>query len=168
MSKRQCWRLVRRPDGEISDDDLSFAAEDIPSLSDGDILVEVEYISVDATNRIWMSDADQYMPPVEIGDIMRAGVAGKVIASQHPNFTEGMSVGGLGGYASHIVASGDLFGPIPEVPSIALPTLFGSLGGTALTAYFGLLKIGEPKPGETLVVSAAAGAVGSMVGQIGK
>ncbi|MEM6681652.1 MAG: NADP-dependent oxidoreductase [Pseudomonadota bacterium] len=168
MSKRQSWRLVRRPDGEISDDDLSFAQEDIPPLADGDILVDVDYISVDATNRIWMSDADQYMPPVKIGDIMRAGVAGKVIASRHPNFTAGMTVGGLGGYASHIVASGDLFGSLPDVPGLALPTLFGSLGGTALTAYFGLLKIGEPKPGETLVVSAAAGAVGSMVGQIGR
>jgi len=168
MAERQTWRLVRRPDGAISDDDLAFASEAMPDLSDGEILVEVQYISVDPTNRIWMSDADQYMPPVQLGDIMRAGVAGKVIASQHPNFAEGMTVGGLGGYASHVVGRGEFFSPIPDVPGLPLAKLFGSLGGTALTAYFGLLRVGEPKPGDTLVVSAAAGAVGSIVGQIGK
>lgn len=168
MTQQNAWRLVRRPEGEIADSDLELITSKLPALSEGEISVAVEYISVDATNRIWMSDADQYMPPVALGDIMRAGVAGKVIASRHPKFKEGMTVGGLGGYASHVVAPGNFFSPIPEVPGVPLTTLFGSLGGTALTAYFGLLKIGDPKPGETLVVSAAAGAVGSMVGQIGK
>ncbi|MEL7130562.1 MAG: NADP-dependent oxidoreductase [Pseudomonadota bacterium] len=168
MTMQRAWRLRSRPDGEIADTDLELVEQALPELQDGEILVDVSYISMDPTNRIWMSDEEQYMPPVAIGDIMRAGVAGTVTASRNPNFEVGALVAGLGGYASHIVSDGSDFGPLADVPGLPLPKLFGSLGGTALTAYFGLLRVGEPKPGETVVVSAAAGAVGSIVGQIAK
>ncbi|MEO9598940.1 NADP-dependent oxidoreductase [Parasphingorhabdus sp.] len=164
----QAWRLRSRPDGDIADGDLELVTEPIPSLSDGQVLVEVNYVSLDPTNRIWMSDMDQYMPPVALGDIMRAGIAGTVLESKHAKYTPGMTVGGLGGWATHFVADAATIQPIPDVPGISLAKIFGSLGGTALTAYFGLLDICDPQPGETLVVSAAAGAVGSVVGQIGK
>ncbi|ASK88142.1 NADP-dependent oxidoreductase [Sphingorhabdus sp. SMR4y] len=164
----KAWRLRSRPVGEIADGDLELVTEPIPPLDEGQVLVEVNYVSLDPTNRIWMSDMDQYMPPVALGDIMRAGIAGKVLESRHDDFEPGMTVGGLGGCATHFVADGATIQQIPEIPGVPLAKLFGSLGGTGLTAYFGLLDICDPRPGETLVVSAASGAVGSVVGQIGK
>jgi NADPH-dependent curcumin reductase len=166
--QRQVWRLRARPVGDIKDSDLEYLTEPMPAMEDGQALVAVNYLSLDPTNRIWMSDMDQYMPPVALDDVMRGGVAGTVIASRNPDLTEGMTVTGLGGWASHVVVDPNMVSPLPMIPGVPMATLFGSLGGTALTAYFGLLDLCDPKPGETLLVSGAAGAVGSAVGQIGK
>ncbi|MGL6043621.1 MAG: NADP-dependent oxidoreductase [Sandaracinobacteroides sp.] len=166
--QRQVWRLARRPVGDIKDSDLAFQSEAIPELADGEFLLRVGYLSLDPTNRIWMSDMEQYMPPVGIGDPMRGGVVGRVIASRNAAFPEGILAAGLGEWASHIVSGGVGTSAFPELPGITVAQAFGTFGVVGPTAYFGLLDIGQPKPGETLVVGAAAGGVGQIVGQIGK
>ncbi|MFN3370639.1 MAG: NADP-dependent oxidoreductase [Sphingomonadaceae bacterium] len=168
MTTRQVWRLARRPVGDISEGDLSFREEPLPELAEGQFLIEVNYLSLDPTNRIWMSDREQYMPPVGLNDPMRGGVVGRVIASRKAGVAEGQLMAGLGEWASHIVSDGTGLMPFPEIPGIPIPAAFGTFGVVGPTAYFGLLDIGQPKPGETLVVSAAAGGVGQIVGQIGK
>ncbi len=144
--QRKVWKLARRPVGDIADGDLALETETLPDLADGQFLLAVIYISLDPTNRIWMSDMEQYMPPVALGAPMRAGVCGRVVASRKAGVAPGQ-----------IMAGG-----------ISLAAAYGTLSLVGPTAYFGLLDIGQPKPGETLVVSAAAGGVGQVVGQIGK
>jgi NADPH-dependent curcumin reductase len=165
---RRVWRLTSRPAGEIKDSDLAFVAEPIAPLGPGQLLIRTIYLSLDPTNRIWMSDMKQYMPPVGLGDAMRGGAVGEVIASNNAKFPVGMTVGGLAEWADHWVSDGQMLSPIPALPGVPLSAVFGILGMISATAYFGLLEITDPKPGETLVVSGAAGAVGSLVGQIGK
>lgn len=165
---RNVWKLVRRPVGDIADGDLDYVSEPLPELQDGQFLLAVIYMSLDPTNRIWMSDMEQYMPPVELGAPMRAGVCGRVIASRKPGVEVGQIMAGLGEWADHIVSDGSFMSPLPQLPGIALAACYGTLALVGPTAYFGLLDIGQPKPGETLVVSAAAGGVGQIVGQIGK
>jgi NADPH-dependent curcumin reductase len=165
---RKVWKLARRPVGDIADSDLELVSETLPDLAEGQILLAVIYISLDPTNRIWMSDMEQYMPPVAIGAPMRAGVCGRVIASRKPGINVGQIMAGLGEWADHIVSDGSFLSPLPELPGVPLAATYGTLALVGPTAYFGLLDIGQPKPGETLVVSAAAGGVGQIVGQIGK
>jgi NADPH-dependent curcumin reductase len=165
---RHVWRLTKRPVGEIADSDLTYAPEPLPAVADGQFLLQVGYLSLDPTNRIWMSDMEQYMPPVALGDAMRGGVIGRVLQSRKPGIEPGMLMAGLGEWASHMVTDGTGMTPFPEIPGISIPAGFGSLGLVGPTAYFGLLDIGQPKPGEVLVVGAAAGGVGQIVGQIGK
>lgn len=165
---RRVWRLKQRPVGEIGDNDLELATETVPELRDGQFAVRVTYLSLDPTNRIWMSDMEQYMPPVKIGEGMRGGVVGRVIASKKPGVEEGQLMAGLGEWADIMVSDGTGMSPMPEIPGISTAAAFGTFGGVGPTAYFGLLDIGQPKPGETLVVGAAAGGVGQIVGQIGK
>lgn len=165
---RQVWRLARRPQGDISDGDLVFQSEAIPALAEGEFLIEVIYLSLDPTNRIWMSDMEQYMPPVKIGDAMRGGIAGRVVKSRKPGVGEGNIYAGLGEWATHVVTNGLGLQRMPDIPGVPLAAAFGTFGVVGPTAYFGLLDIGQPKPGETLVVGAAAGGVGQIVGQIGK
>lgn len=167
--KRQVWKLARRPEGEIADGDLEFVEEELPPLKDGQVLLETVYLSLDPTNRIWMSDREQYMPPVEIGAPMRGGVAARVAKSRDADLPEGTLVAGLGEWASHLIAPAGTVSPLPEIPGLALSQIYGALGSAVgATAYFGLKEIGRPQAGETLVVSAAAGGVGQFVGQIGK
>ncbi|OYU14329.1 MAG: NADP-dependent oxidoreductase [Alphaproteobacteria bacterium PA4] len=168
MTTRHVWRLAQRPVGDIADGDLVYGAEALPPLADGQFLLQVIYLSLDPTNRIWMSDQEQYMPPVEVGAPMRGGVCGRVIESRKAGVAVGDLYAGLGEWADHIVTTGLGLSSLPSIPGIPLATLFGTLGLVGPTAYFGLLDIGQPKPGETLVVSAAAGGVGQVVGQIGK
>ncbi|MEM8827429.1 MAG: NADP-dependent oxidoreductase, partial [Pseudomonadota bacterium] len=166
--KRHVWRLAKRPEGDISDGDLVYREEDIPALADGEVLVETIYLSLDPTNRIWMSDQEQYMPPVEIGAPMRGGIAGRVVDSRAAGFDAGDIVAGLGEWATHIVARPPMIAKLPPIPGVPLAAAFGTFGVVGPTAYHGLLEIGQPQPGEVLVVSAAAGGVGQIVGQIGK
>jgi NADPH-dependent curcumin reductase CurA len=168
MMERKVWKLVRRPVGDIADGDLQLITETLPELAEGQFLLAVIYISLDPTNRIWMSDMEQYMPPVELGAAMRAGVCGRVIASRKAGVDVGQIMAGLGEWADHMVTDGGFMSPLPALPGISLAASYGSLALVGPTAYFGLLDIGQPKPGETLVVSAAAGGVGQIVGQIGK
>ena len=163
--ERDVWRLRKRPMGDIADGDLTFAREPIPELEEGQFLVEVLYLSLDPTNRIWMSDVEQYMP---LDAPMRGGVLGRVVQSRKPGVAAGDLYGGLGEWASHIVTDGAFMSAIPRIPGVPLSVAFGVLGVVGPTAYFGLLDVGRPEAGETLVVSAAAGGVGQVVGQIGK
>lgn len=168
MTDRHVWKLIRRPVGDIADGDLALTPEALPDLADGQFLLRIRYLSLDPTNRIWMSDQEQYMPPVEIGAAMRGGVAGVVVASRKDGVAEGDVFGGLGEWTDHMVSDGTGLARLPSIPGIDLAQAFGTLGLVGPTAYFGLLDIGQPIPGETLVVSAAAGGVGQIVGQIGK
>jgi NADPH-dependent curcumin reductase CurA len=163
------WRLARRPVGEIAPEDLVLATEPVPALGEGEVLVRNVYLSLDPTNRIWMSDMDQYLPPVEIGAVMRGGTLGVVEESRDPSIPIGAVVlPGLGGWRDYEVCAPGQARMVPQMPGLPLTAYMSVLGATGLTAYFGLLDICDPKPGETVVVSAAAGAVGSVVGQIAK
>jgi NADPH-dependent curcumin reductase CurA len=115
-----------------------------------------------------MSDMEQYMPPVPLGDIMRGGVVGTVVASRNPALKVGAVMGGLGGWTDYVVTDGTFLNEIPPMPGVPLAAAFGNFFIVGATAYFGLMDIGQPKPGETVVVSAAAGAVGSLVCQLAK
>src|SRR5690349_8055404 len=160
------WRLKRRPDGDIKPGDLELTETPKPVPANGEMLIRNVYLSLDPTNRIWMSDMDQYMPPVEVGDVMRGGTLGVVEQSNNPAFKAGdIVIPGLGGWQDYVTAP---FAQKIEKGPLPLPAYMSVLGMTGATAYFGLLDLGKPKTGETVVVSAAAGAVGSIVGQIAK
>lgn len=161
------FKLKTRPVGLVKRDDFEFATAQVGEPGDGEVLVEVQYISLDPAMRGWMNDAKSYMPPVGIGEVMRAGGIGKVIVSNAPNLAVGDFVTGMTGVQAYVIANGGLMRKVdPE--AAPLPRYLGALGMPGLTAYFGLLDICEPKEGETVVVSGAAGAVGSVVGQIAK
>ncbi len=165
------WRLRSRPDGIINENDLELVTEEIPEISEGQILAKTIYFSLDPTNRIWMSDIDQYMEPVEIGDIMRAGGSLAVVEESKVSHVKAGDIvqGGMhGGWQEHFIIPGEEAAAIPMEKSIPLKALISVLGFTGPTAYFGFLDIGKPKEGETVVVSAAAGAVGSIVCQLAK
>jgi len=169
MATMKRWVLKRRPHGEIQPGDLDL--EDIPirELADGEVLIRTVYLSLDPTNRIWMSDQDQYLPPVKLGDTMRGGGIGVVEQSRSERFKQGDIVNpGLSGWASHTIAREGAISAVPVIPGVPLTAYMSVLGATGLTAWFGMLDIGQPKAGETVVVSAAAGAVGSIAGQLAK
>lgn len=168
MTERNVWTLARRPEGDIADGDLVYGRDTLPELAEGQFLLRPIYLSLDPTNRIWMSDQEQYMPPVELGAAMRGGVVGRVAASRKAGVAEGDLYAGLGEWADLMASDGTGLQRLPEIPGISIAQAFGTLGLVGPTAYFGLLDIGNPQPGETLVVSAAAGGVGQIVGQIGK
>jgi NADPH-dependent curcumin reductase len=168
MTQNRVWRLRHRPVGDIKDSDLELVSETLPPLAEGEYLLQINYLSLDPTNRIWMSDMEQYMQPVGLGDPMRGGIAGTVVASNKAGVNIGDTFGGLGGWADYLVTDGAMMQQIPRIPGVSLATLFGSLGMVGTTAYFGVVDILKPKPGETVVVSAAAGAVGSIAAQYAK
>ncbi|MDX2040205.1 MAG: NADP-dependent oxidoreductase [Acidobacteriota bacterium] len=161
------WRLAARPEGLIKESDFTWTEEVVPELQDGQILVRNLYLSLDPTMRGWAS-RDTYLPAVPIGGVMRGGTIGVVEESRNANFKVGDHVSGLLGWQEYAITDGKGVNALPNLPGIPLTAHFGLFGHIGMTAYFGLLDIGHPKPGETLVVSAAAGAVGSLVGQIGK
>ncbi len=165
------FRLKSRPVGKIKTTDFDLVEEPVPTPGPGEAVIRNLYLSLDPTNRIWMSDMDQYMPPVEIGAVMRGGGIGKVVASNSDAYKVGDTVSGLLGWQDYYVAGPNDEIPVGVLPAelpVGLPTMLGACGLTGLTAYFGLLELGQPKEGETVLVSAAAGAVGSVVGQIAK
>ena len=162
------WRLRKRPVGDITDDVLSLEEESIPEPGYNEFLFRLNYLSLDPTNRIWMSDMDQYMPPVDLNAPMRGAVCGTVLKSHHPDYAQGAVVSGLGTWADYQIGTPETMNPMGELGSIATVDGFSTFAIVGPTAYIGLLDVGEPKAGETVVVSAAAGAVGSIVGQIAK
>lgn len=160
-------RLAARPDGLPKPSDWSHTEEPVPEPGEGQVLVKVLYLSLDPAMRGWMNEGRSYIAPVGIDDVMRALTAGRVVASNHPALAVGDYVTGLLGTQEYAVVSGEALGKIdPE--RAPLPTYLGTLGMPGMTAYFGLLEIGRPAEGETVVVSGAAGAVGGVVGQIAK
>ena len=160
-------RLAARPVGLPKPTDWQFTEEDVPEPKDGEVLVKVQYISLDPAMRGWMNDAKSYIRPVGIGEVMRAGTGGQVVASKNPKFKEGDIVTGGLGVQEYGVSDGKGLIKV-DTRMIPLTTYMGTLGMPGMTAYFGLLEIGKPQPGQTVVVSGAAGAVGSVVGQIAK
>ena len=169
MLENRKFILKRRPNGNPVKEDFNLVKETIPEISDGEILVRNHFISLDPAQRGWMSDEPSYMPPIPLGDRVRASAVGKVIQSKNPNFETDQWVLGLNAIEEYSrVAEGGFTAPI-DVSLVPSPTNFLSiLGAVGLTAYFGLLDAGQPKAGETVLVSGAAGAVGSAVGQIAK
>jgi NADPH-dependent curcumin reductase CurA len=167
MSQNHLVRLKRRPSGMATRDDFTIAREPVPSPQDGQIAIETRFVSLDPAMRGWMSEGRSYVPPVGLGDVMRAFAAGHVLASRHPDFAPGDPVVGLFGVQSHPVVDAALAFKV-DTGQAPLERWIGGLGMPGWTAYFGLLEVGQPKAGETLVVSAASGAVGSVVGQLGK
>lgn len=162
-------RLARRPAaGPITQDDFDIRDEPIPEPGPGEFRVRLDYLSLDPAMRGWTSAAKSYVRPVEIGDVMRGYSAGRVEASNHPGFAPGDAVTGLFGVQTHALSDGT--GEVMKVDTGLAPLerWIGGLGMPGRTAYFGLLDIGQPRPGETVVVSAASGAVGSVVGQLAR
>jgi hypothetical protein len=169
MTTIKRWVLAHRPVGEIKPGDLKLVEEPAPELAEGQVLVRNVYLSLDPTNRIWMSDREQYMPPVEIGQTMRGGGVGVVEQSRSERFHQGQLVNpGLAGWATHTVVNAGMLNPVPQIPGVPLTAFMSVLGATGVTAWAGMKLIGEPKAGETVVVSAAAGAVGSIAAQLAK
>ena len=161
------FQLAARPHGLPKPDDWRYVESPVRALADGEVLVETRYLSLDPAMRGWMNEHRSYIAPVALGAVMRAGGAGRVLASRHAGFAPGQDVTGSLGVQTHAVVAGSGLRVVDG--SIApLPTFLNALGMPGFTAYFGLLDVGQPKAGETVVVSAAAGAVGSLVGQIAK
>jgi NADPH-dependent curcumin reductase len=159
--------LAARPVGMPKASDWTYAEEPVAEPKEGELLVQLLYISLDPAMRGWINDVRSYVPPVGIGELMRALGLGVVTASRNPSFAVGDHVAGPFGVQEYALTDGR--GVRKVDPRIApLPKHLSVLGMTGMTAYFGLLDTGQPKPGETVVVSAAAGAVGAIVGQIAK
>ncbi|KAG8148418.1 NADP-dependent oxidoreductase [Burkholderia catarinensis] len=159
--------LAARPVGAPTCNDLRLETSDVPAPRDGEVLLRTLYLSLDPYMRGRMSDAPSYAPPVSLGDVMVGGTVSRVVASKHPAFAAGDLVLGRSGWQDYAVSNVDDLIPLGQSvdhPSHAL----SALGMPGFTAYHGLLKIGEPKAGETVVVASASGAVGSVVGQIAK
>jgi NADPH-dependent curcumin reductase CurA len=167
----RAFRLRSRPEGELASGDLELVSEEIGELAEGQALVRNLLLSLDPTNRIWMSDIRGYMPPVELGAVMRGLGIGRVVASRRQDMPEGALVSGFVGWQELCLADDSLLeAPLTVLPDpLPAPTsaFLGALGHTGVTAYIGI-EIADPKEGETIVISAASGAVGSIAGQIAK
>jgi NADPH2:quinone reductase len=168
----RCYRLRHRPEGSVTEADLEFLEEPVPGVGPGQALIRTLWLSLDPTNRIWMSDVRGYMPSVPIDGVMRGIGIGQVVESQRDDMKPGDLVSGFTGWADYVLADDETneipFTVLPSPLPVPLSALLGPLGHTGITAYLGIEDIGKVQPGETMFVSAAAGAVGSVAGQIGK
>jgi NADPH-dependent curcumin reductase CurA len=165
MTTNTCVRLARRPAGPVKPDDFRISSEAVPEPGEGQFLVRISMISLDPAMRGWLDDRPSYLPPVPIDDVMRAGAVGEVVASRNRRFPEGTMVSGTFGVQEYAVSDGA--GVTKVDPALGTASMYlGVLGITGLTAYFGLFDHGRPRAGDTVVVSAAAGGVGSIVGQL--
>ncbi|WP_413995316.1 NADP-dependent oxidoreductase [Maribacter sp. 2307ULW6-5] len=159
--------FVKRPTGKAEADTWNLVENPIPEIGDGDILIKQHYISLDPAMRGWMNNAKSYIAPMEIGSVMRAGSVGEVVRSNNKKFKVGDFVAGTGGVQQYTATDGQGYYPVD--PKLApLPTYIGTLGMTGMTAYFGITEVGQIKAGDVVLVSGAAGAVGSVVGQVAK
>lgn len=170
QQRNRQWILRQRPIGDAVEDALELREAPLPQPADGQALVQNLMLSLDPTHRIWMSDIPQYMPPVELGAVMRGGTIGRVISSRSPRHSVGDIVAMSGGWQDYCLVGGEA-GPsrrLRIVEGQPLSLHMGLLSHIGATAYVGLLDLGQPKTGDTVVVSGAAGAVGSLVVQIAK
>lgn len=159
--------FVKRPKGEADASTWSLETNPIPEIGEGQILIKQHYVSLDPAMRGWMNEGKSYIAPMEISSVMRSGSVGEVVASNNPKFQVGQYVVGNGGVQQYALTDGKGFYPID--PKLApLPTYIGALGMPGMTAFFGIQEVGKIKEGDIVVVSGAAGAVGSVVGQIAK
>ncbi|MFG2818568.1 NADP-dependent oxidoreductase [Kitasatospora sp. NPDC048365] len=160
-------RLAARPVGEVTSEDWNLAEEPVRAPGEGEFAGRTRYVSLDPAMRGWLDDRPSYLPPVGLGEVMRAGSVIEVTESRHPKYQPGDFVVGTFGVQEHVVSDGK--GTLKVDPALApLSTYLGALGMPGMTAYFGLLDVGALQEGETVVVSGAAGAVGTIVGQIAK
>jgi NADPH-dependent curcumin reductase len=166
--KNRQWRLAARPSGMIEDANFRWAAEPIPEIADGEILVRNLYLSLDPTQRGWIS-RDTYLPAVAIDEVVRSFAVGRVDQSRSPDFVAGDLVQGLFGWQDYArVKATGATAPTKLLPGVPIPLAMSALGLTGITAYFGLLEVGRPQKGESVVVSGAAGATGLITGQIAR
>ena len=162
-------RLQNRPKGLLAPGDLQLIESPVPEIRDGQALARVKYLSIDPTMRLWMA-ADTYLPAVGVGEVMRAIGFAEIVESRHPDYKKGDRLTGLTGLQEYVILDESAkrsFQKVPKIPFVPDTVFLGVLGVNGLTAFFGM-EIAQPKKGDTLVVSAAAGATGSIVGQIGK
>ena len=168
LTNRQ-WILRQRPKGLVQPTDLELVESPVPDLKDAEVLVRTVYLSLDPTNRTWMNDAEGYLPAVKLGEVMRGLTLGVVEDSRSERFKKGDVVTPMsGGWALYAVVPEDGLRPVHRAPGLPLTANLSVLGMTGLTAYFGVTDVCRPEPGQTMVISAAAGAVGSIAGQIAK
>jgi len=161
--------LASRPHGLVDDSNLTVDdTASVPEPGEGQALVKVQHLSIDPTIRTWMDDAPGYLPPIGIGDVVRSGGIGEVVASRIDALPVGATVFGMLGWQEYALADGGDSSMTVVPPGIDPAVVLGVLGVTGMTAYFGLKDIGQPKPGDTVVVSGAAGATGSVVGQLAR
>ena len=167
--KNKKWLLSSRPVGMVGEHNFEFLEEEVADIKEGEFLIKNLYLSFDPAQRGWMEDRKSYVPPVGIGEVMRAGSVGQVIESNNPGYKEGDFVQGTFGWQEYAISNGEGIlnaTVLPEGASLTAPlSIFGITG---LTAYFGLLDVGQPKEGETVLVSGAAGSTGSIAAQIAK
>lgn len=159
--------LNQRPKGMPDDHTWVLKESPVPEIQEGEFLIQNHYISLDPAMRGWMNDSKSYIEPVQIGDVMRAGAIGKVIESKHPKFQLGQTVTGWYGVQQYAVSNGENSYPVDD-NQVPMTKFLGVLGMPGMTAYFGLIEVGKVQEGDVVVVSGAAGAVGSVVGQIAK
>ena len=163
------WVLKERPQGLVKNENFELIKEELRDIQDGEVLIENQYLSFDPTQRMWLTDLPGYLPPVQIDEVVRSGGIGKIVESKNENFSEGDLVSGMVGWQTYHIPSENDLKTMRKVPDVLpIPSMLNIFGTTGITAYFGLLDIGNPQPGETVVVSGAAGATGAMVCQIAK
>ena len=168
MTQTRQWYFQKPPKKDIESDTLQLRDDTLPALKDGQFLLRHIYLSMDATNRLWLSDWDLYMDPIRPGEPMKGFTLGEVVESKHPDFPKGSLAAGLAPWSEYSVTDGAGFSTMPRVPGLKLADAFGVLAIAGPTALVGLMEVGRPKKGDTVVVTAAAGAVGQLVGQIAK
>jgi hypothetical protein len=161
-------KMASHPDGALDDDDFELVDEPVPEPADGEALVRTLYLSLDPAIRVWMNGIDTYVPGIHVGDVMRAGGLGEVVQSRNAAYSEGDLVFGMMQWSEYSIARAGPDGMMTLPRQEPITAFLSVLGVTGLTAYFGMFDVAQPKEGETVVVSGAAGAVGSVAGQIGK
>jgi len=167
MTTNRVARLIKRPKGMVKRDIFDIRDEALPEPGEGEFRVRISHISLDPAMRGWMNEARSYVEPVKLGDVMRALCVGHVEASRNPEFKEGDAVSGRFGVQQYAISDGKGVGRVDEGLA-PMPTWLAGLGMPGLTAYFGLYEVANAQAGETVVVSAASGAVGQVVGQLAK
>ena len=170
VTNRQ-WRLASRPVGMVKESDFELASEEIGELADGEVLVRNLFLAFEPAQRGWLDDVKSYIPPVQIGEVMRASTVGQVVESKNDEFTKGQLVSGMLGWQEYFLTDGTPgpFGGLSRVPDGIPPQrVLSALGGTGLTAYFGMHDIHPVKEGDNVLVSGAAGATGSVAAQIAR
>ncbi|MCX2981684.1 NADP-dependent oxidoreductase [Halieaceae bacterium IMCC14734] len=171
MTSNRQWLLKERPSGMVGPEHFSLQESALPEpdLDRGEVLIKTLYLGFDPAMRGWLIDEPSYLPPVQIGEVMRASSVGEVVSSSNPDLPPGTLIQGMAGWQEYSIAGPDSFIPPQPLPAGLTPAMALSVfGTTTLTAYFGLLDICEPQPGDTVLVSGAAGATGSAVAQIAR
>ncbi len=168
MGDRQNRSLVitSRPEGLVGDENFEMRTGPAPEPAEGELLIRVTWLSFDPTQRGWLSPFGSYKPPLELGEVMQAYAVGQVVESRHPDYAPGMLVNGVLAWQDWHLSDGSDLTVVP--PGVSPQAMLGVYGTTGLTAYFGLTEVGQPAEGDVVVVSGAAGATGSVVGQIAR